>query len=80
MTIRVEACRRPFTEEVQHKVTEATFTVVTIDGNRKPRLVPPPADPAQEAPSKSPGRFDLYRGLGGMYRRVAETTTSRNGD
>jgi acyl-CoA thioesterase YciA len=45
MTIRVEAWRRRLTEKTQHKVTEATFTCVAIDENRKPRLVPPAPDP-----------------------------------
>jgi acyl-CoA thioesterase YciA len=45
MTIRVEAWRRRLTEETKHKVTEATFTFVAIDENRKPRLVPPNPDP-----------------------------------
>ena len=45
MTIRVEAWRRRLTEETQHKVTEATFTFVAIDENRKPRLVSPKPDP-----------------------------------
>jgi acyl-CoA thioesterase YciA len=31
MTIRVEAWRRSRTDEVQHKVTEATFTFVAVD-------------------------------------------------
>ena len=42
MTIRVEAWRRSRTEVTRHKVTEATFTLVAIDENRKPRPVPPP--------------------------------------
>ena len=41
LTIRVEAWRRSRTDEVKHKVTEATFTYVAVDENRKPRLVPP---------------------------------------
>ena len=41
MTIRVEAWRRSRTEEIRHKVTEATFTFVAVDESRKPRLVPP---------------------------------------
>src|ERR1700731_618 len=36
MTIRVEAWRRSRTDEVQRKVTEATFTFVAVDENRKP--------------------------------------------
>jgi len=45
MTIRVEAWRRSRTEESEYKVTEATFTFVAIDENRKPRLVPPAQPP-----------------------------------
>ena len=41
MTIRVEAWRRSRTDEVRKKVTEATFTFVAVDDNRKPRPVPP---------------------------------------
>jgi acyl-CoA thioesterase YciA len=41
MTNRVEAWRRSRTEEVQHRVTEATFTFVAVDESRKPQLVPP---------------------------------------
>jgi acyl-CoA thioesterase YciA len=41
MTIRVEAWRRSRIDESEHKVTEATFTFVAIDEDRKPRLVPP---------------------------------------
>src|SRR6478672_5180771 len=41
MTIRVEAWRRSRTEEVRHRVTEATFTFVAVDESRKPQLVPP---------------------------------------
>jgi acyl-CoA thioesterase YciA len=41
MTIRVEAWRRSRTDEAMNKVTEATFTFVATDENRKPRLVPP---------------------------------------
>jgi acyl-CoA thioesterase YciA len=48
MTIRVEAWRRRLTDEVQHKVTEATFTFVAIDDQRKPRVVPPVADRDRE--------------------------------
>lgn len=43
MTIRIEAWRRHLVTESQRKVTEATFTFVAIDENRKPRLVPPPS-------------------------------------
>jgi acyl-CoA thioesterase YciA len=41
MTIRVEAWRRSRTDDVRNKVTEATFTFVATDENRRPRLVPP---------------------------------------
>jgi acyl-CoA thioesterase YciA len=40
MMIRVEAWRRSPTDTARQKVTEATFTFVAIDENRKPRLVP----------------------------------------
>ncbi len=40
MTFRVEAWRRSRTDETMRKVTEATFTFVAVDENRKPRLVP----------------------------------------
>ena len=39
MTVRIEAWRRSRTDEAKHKVTEATFTFVAVDENRKPRLV-----------------------------------------
>jgi acyl-CoA thioesterase YciA len=38
--LRIEPWRRSRTDEVQRKVTEATFTFVAVDENRKPRLVP----------------------------------------
>jgi acyl-CoA thioesterase YciA len=41
MTIRVEAWRRGRTGDVRSKVTEAIFTFVATDEDRKPRLVPP---------------------------------------
>jgi acyl-CoA thioesterase YciA len=41
MTIRVEAWRRSRTDEARNKVTEATFTFVAVDENRKPRPLPP---------------------------------------
>lgn len=40
MTIDVEAWRRHRDEEQRHKVTQATFIFVAIDGNRKPRPLP----------------------------------------
>jgi acyl-CoA thioesterase YciA len=41
MTIRVEAWRRSRTDDISNKVTEATFTFVATDEDRKPRPVPP---------------------------------------
>jgi acyl-CoA thioesterase YciA len=41
MTIRVEAWRRSRTDDARSKVTEAIFTFVATDENRKPRPVPP---------------------------------------
>jgi acyl-CoA thioesterase YciA len=41
MTIRVEAWRRSRTADIRNKVTEATFTFVATDENRRPRHVPP---------------------------------------
>ena len=49
ITIRVEAWRRSRTEEVRHKVTEATFTFVAVDEHRKPRLVPTREFPVSRA-------------------------------
>jgi acyl-CoA thioesterase YciA len=40
MTIAVEAWRRHRHEEAMHKVTEARFTFVAIDGERRPREIP----------------------------------------
>jgi acyl-CoA thioesterase YciA len=40
MTVRIEAWRRSRTAESKYKVTEATFTFVAVDEDRKPRLVP----------------------------------------
>ena len=40
ISIRIEAWRRSRTDEAKHKVTEATFTFVAVDEDRKPRLVP----------------------------------------
>ncbi len=42
MTIDVEAWRRHRDEEQRHKVTQATFIFVAIDGNRKPRPLAAP--------------------------------------
>ncbi|MBV8100439.1 MAG: acyl-CoA thioesterase [Verrucomicrobia bacterium] len=39
MTIRVEAWRRSRTSDIRNKVTEALFTYVAVDENRKPRPV-----------------------------------------
>jgi acyl-CoA thioesterase YciA len=41
MTIRVAAWRRSRTDDIRSKVTEATFTFVATDENRRPRAVPP---------------------------------------
>ncbi len=41
MTIHVEAWRRGRTGDVRNKVTEAIFTFVATDEDRKPRPVPP---------------------------------------
>src|SRR5260221_11031019 len=41
MTIRVEAWPRSRTDDGRNKVTEATFTFVSVDENRKPRPLPP---------------------------------------
>ena len=42
MTIRVEAWRRGRESEETVKVTEAVFSFVAIDDDRRPRPVPPP--------------------------------------
>jgi acyl-CoA thioesterase YciA len=41
LTILVEAWRRSRTDDIRNKVTEATFTFVATDENRRPRIVPP---------------------------------------
>jgi acyl-CoA thioesterase YciA len=41
MRIEVEAWRRKMSEDVSNQVTEAVFTFVAIDADRKPRPVPP---------------------------------------
>ena len=41
MTIRVEAWRRSRDSEDTSKVTEAVFSFVAIDADRRPRAVPP---------------------------------------
>jgi acyl-CoA thioesterase YciA len=46
MTVRVEAWRRSRTDDVRTKVTEALFTFVATDENRKPRTVPPEEGPS----------------------------------
>jgi acyl-CoA thioesterase YciA len=43
MTVRIEAWRRHLASDEVRKVTEATFTYVAIDENRRPRPLPPPA-------------------------------------
>jgi acyl-CoA thioesterase YciA len=41
MKIRIDAWRRSRINETTNKVTEAIFTFVAVDENRKPRPVPP---------------------------------------
>jgi acyl-CoA thioesterase YciA len=41
MTVRIEAWRRDLASGQMRKVTEAVFTYVAIDGNRRPRQLPP---------------------------------------
>lgn len=41
MSFRIEAWRRSRAEEVEHKVTEATFKFVAIDDDGRPRPLPP---------------------------------------
>jgi acyl-CoA thioesterase YciA len=41
MTIRIEAWARRFQTQVREKVTDATFTFVSIDQNGQPRPIPP---------------------------------------
>ncbi|MBV8211713.1 MAG: acyl-CoA thioesterase [Verrucomicrobia bacterium] len=48
MTIRVEAWRRSRTSDTRNKVTEAIFTYVAVDENRKPRPVEVEADVRSE--------------------------------
>lgn len=43
IAVHVEAWRRAHHGGAQTKVTEGVFTYVAIDGQRKPRPVPPPA-------------------------------------
>ena len=43
MTVRIEAWRRHLASDEVRKVTEATFTYVAIDENRRPRPLPPEA-------------------------------------
>ncbi len=45
MTIHVEAWRRGRTGDAKNKVTEAIFTFVATDEDRKPRPVPPAQAP-----------------------------------
>ena len=40
LSFRIEAWRRSRTEEVEHKVTEATFKFVLIDAEGRPRPLP----------------------------------------
>lgn len=41
MQVHVEAWRRSRAEEARQRVTEAKFTFVALDEDRRPRLVPP---------------------------------------
>ena len=43
MTVRIEAWRHHLSSDEVRKVTEAIFTYVAIDENRRPRPLPPPA-------------------------------------
>ncbi len=43
MTVHVEAWRRSRAEELRERVTEARFTFVALDDERRPRVVPPEA-------------------------------------
>ena len=43
MTVHVEAWRRSRAEELRERVTEARFTFVALDDDRRPRVVPPEA-------------------------------------
>lgn len=45
MQVHVEAWRRSRAEETRQRVTEAKFTFVALDDDRRPRLVPPPESP-----------------------------------
>jgi acyl-CoA thioesterase YciA len=47
MTIRVEAWRRSRISDASNKVTEAIFTYVAVDENRKARPVPPEVEGAK---------------------------------
>ncbi len=40
MSFLIEAWRRPRSEEIEHKVTEATFKFVAIDAAGRPRPIP----------------------------------------
>ena len=42
LQVHVEAWRRSRAEETRQRVTEAKFTFVALDDDRRPRLVPPP--------------------------------------
>jgi acyl-CoA thioesterase YciA len=44
MSIHVAAWRRSRAEEIEHKVTEATFKFVAIDEGRRPRVIMRPGD------------------------------------
>ena len=43
LTVHVQAWRRSRAEELRERVTEARFTFVALDEDRRPRVVPPAA-------------------------------------
>jgi acyl-CoA thioesterase YciA len=45
LTVQVQAWRRSRAEELRERVTEARFTFVALDDDRRPRVVPPRAAP-----------------------------------
>ncbi len=45
MTIRIEAWRRNLSSGEARKVTQAIFTDVALGDDRRPRALPPAADP-----------------------------------
>jgi acyl-CoA thioesterase YciA len=49
MAVHVEAWRRSRTDQFRLKVTEATFTFVAVDENRRPRPIPKLSPDSREA-------------------------------